>query len=276
MSKVTEASQRHEQISRIITDRDRWHETAKNRAALLVRVCAAAGVSTDADEEDLLASFAALKTRVSELEREREGFLSREGRMDESWTRKSREEILRALEFQGATTRLSLENEKNLRSRVSELEAGVRAEVAAIPGAVVVREGGADEDVLKSLAVSVGRLKQQAAKLDIVVREIQGEPDDSIAADHAGPSRLDMSDEVNLIRKVKSERDACDGQLAAMREALLFRFPWWGPDEGSYVICPECSVRKGEKHDSYCLIRFLEDSSEEEIIKAIERIREGR
>ena len=46
-----------------------------------------------------------------------------------------------------------------LEERVEELEAGIRAEVAAIPGHVVVREEGGDEDVLASLAVSVGKLK---------------------------------------------------------------------------------------------------------------------
>lgn len=51
-----------------------------------------------------------------------------------------------------------------LEERVEELEAGIRAEVAAIPGHVVVREEGGDEDVLASLAVSVGKLKSGVVK----------------------------------------------------------------------------------------------------------------
>lgn len=139
----------------------------------------------------------ALVERVAELEREREGFLGSEGRIDASWKDKSREEILSALEFQGATTRLSLKNEKALHARVTELEgarerltdelaksaaalaenvqlqadlglteayvaeleAGIRTEIDAMPDAVIVRENGADENVLASLAVSVGNLK---------------------------------------------------------------------------------------------------------------------
>lgn len=46
-----------------------------------------------------------------------------------------------------------------LEERIEQLEAGIRAEVAAIPGNVVVREEGGLEDVLASLAVSVGKLK---------------------------------------------------------------------------------------------------------------------
>jgi hypothetical protein len=63
-----------------------------------------------------------LVEEIGALEDERKGFLGREGRMAESWKTKSREELLEALEFQGATTRLLLKDEKALRARIRNFE----------------------------------------------------------------------------------------------------------------------------------------------------------
>lgn len=53
-----------------------------------------------------------------------------------------------------------------LEERVEKLEAGIRAEVEAIPDGVTVREDGAGEDVLASLAVSVGKTRSRVAALE--------------------------------------------------------------------------------------------------------------
>lgn len=59
---------------------------------------------------------------------------------------------------QGEIARLSV--------RVEKLEDGIRAEGGEIPGHVIVCEDGADEDVLASLAVSVGKFKARCNELD--------------------------------------------------------------------------------------------------------------
>lgn len=47
---------------------------------------------------------------------------------------------------------------EDCQARVAELEAGIEAALAIIPGAVRVREGGAHEDLLASLAVTASKL----------------------------------------------------------------------------------------------------------------------
>ena len=64
-------------------------------------------------------------------------------------------------ELKAVRHRLTRELEKSCAALAEnvKLKAGISVEVAGIPGHVIVREAGGPEDILASLAVSVGKLK---------------------------------------------------------------------------------------------------------------------
>ncbi len=57
-------------------------------------------------------------------------------------------------------------------------------------------------------ADAVEQIAALKAKLDIIIREAQEEPTDGLAADYADPRRLDLSDEVQTLRKLRAHEAA--------------------------------------------------------------------
>ena len=116
------------------------------------------------------------------------------------------------------------------RARVTELEHGIRAEIAEVPDGITVREGGGFDDVLASLAVSVGRLKRNIDEarsnsvpgLSHSVLTTYGAPNGPgltlLGRIEALGDKCDRSTE--RWTKADDDRDRLRGQVTAMRDQL--------------------------------------------------------